>query len=188
MIINSLTNTQITWTICVCSNYFYHFFMSFPSDCKKMYFDDQLIRFCDKKYDMINQCCKFKQINELQMVEISKELDDGIWNLMFDGLLVLSITAFFEPKYSKSCEPALSTIRKPCYHSTKLQMQPTITFIIFWDFLMFYQIFLSPQVKRCAIVTYKHGLYELHHELPNDLALWELGNVRKVSKPHRMIA
>ena len=53
---------------------------------------------------------------------------------------------------------------------------------------MFYQIFLSPQVKRCAIVTYKHGLYELHHELPNDLALWELGNVRKVSKLHRMIA
>ena len=27
--------------------------------------------------------------------------------------------------------------------------------------LMFYQIFLSPQVKRCAIITYKHGMYEL---------------------------
>ena len=36
---------------------------------------------------------------------------------------------------------------------------------------MFYQIFLSPQVKRCAIVTYKHGIYELPHELPNDLRL-----------------
>ena len=32
---------------------------------------------------------------------------------------------------------------------------------------MFYQIFLSPQVKRCAIVTYEHGIYEL----PNDFGL-----------------
>ena len=36
---------------------------------------------------------------------------------------------------------------------------------------MFYQIFLSPQVKRCAIITYKHGIHELLHELPNDLRL-----------------
>ena len=36
---------------------------------------------------------------------------------------------------------------------------------------MFYQIFLSPQVKRCAIVTYKHGIYELPHELPNNVRL-----------------
>ena len=36
-------------------------------------------------------------------------------------------------------------------------------------FLMFYQIFLSPQVEGCAIITYKHGIYELPHKLPNDL-------------------
>ena len=42
-------------------------------------------------------------------------------------------------------------------------------FIIFWDFLMFYQIFFSPQGKRCTIITYKHGTYELPHELTNDL-------------------
>ena len=56
---------------------------------------------------------------------------------------------------------------------------------------MFYQIFLSPQVKRWAIITYKHGIYELPHELPNDLRLKDLrklGNIRKVSKSHRMIA
>ena len=47
---------------------------------------------------------------------------------------------------------------------------PTIIFIIFWDFLTFYQIFLLPQV-RYAIITYKHGIYELLHELPNDLRL-----------------
>ena len=32
-------------------------------------------------------------------------------------------------------------------------------------------IFFSPQVKRCEIVSYKHGIYELLHELPNDLDL-----------------
>ena len=46
----------------------------------------------------------------------------------------------------------------------------TIIFIIFWDSLMFYQIFLSRQVKPYAIISYKHGTYEL----PNDLRI--LGN------------
>ena len=54
--------------------------------------------------------------------------------------------------------------------------QPTITFIIFGDFLMFYKIFLSPQVKRWAFITCKHRIYELPHELPNDLRLTILGN------------
>ena len=40
-------------------------------------------------------------------------------------------------------------------------------FVIFWGFLMFYQIFLSPQVKRCAIITYKHAIYELPNDLEN---------------------
>ena len=50
------------------------------------------------------------------------------------------------------------------------------SFTIFWDFSMFYQIFLSPQVKRWAIIAYKQGIYELPHELPNDLRLKNLGN------------
>ena len=29
---------------------------------------------------------------------------------------------------------------------------------------MFYQMFLSPQVKQYAIISYKHGIYELPHE------------------------
>ena len=41
---------------------------------------------------------------------------------------------------------------------------------------MFYQIFLLPQVKRWVIITYKHGIYELLHELLNDLRLRNLGN------------
>ena len=80
---------------------------------------------------------------------------------------------------------------------------------------MFYQIFLPPQAKRCVIITYKHGIYELPHELPNNLKLrildltprhfrrWgglcahtrkktedlrKLGNIRKISELHRMIS
>ena len=46
---------------------------------------------------------------------------------------------------------------------------------------MFYQIFLSPQVKQSAIISNKHkqGVYELPHELPNDLRLRILGNKEK---------
>ena len=58
----------------------------------------------------------------------------------------------------------------------------TILVIIFCDFLMFYQIFLSPQVKRIVIISNKHGIYELPHELPNDLRLRMLGKFRIMSK------
>ena len=40
-------------------------------------------------------------------------------------------------------------------------IETTASFLIFWDFWMFDQIFLWPQVKRCAIISYKHGTYDL---------------------------
>ena len=49
---------------------------------------------------------------------------------------------------------------------------------------MFYQFFFSPKVKRWAITTYKHAIYKLPHELPNDLSLKDLrklGNIGKLS-------
>ena len=52
---------------------------------------------------------------------------------------------------------------------------------------MFYQIFLSPQVKRCVIITYKQGMYELPYELPKNLGAYvptqekkDLGNIRNL--------
>ena len=39
---------------------------------------------------------------------------------------------------------------------------------------MFYQIFLSLQVKRCAIIAYKHSIYDLSYELLNHLASQEM--------------
>ena len=53
---------------------------------------------------------------------------------------------------------------------------------------MFYQFFLSPQVKRWAIITYTHCIGDLSHELPNNLRLRKLGSIRKVSKRHRITA
>ena len=52
----------------------------------------------------------------------------------------------------------------------------TIMDIIFGDFLILYQIFFSPQVKRSVIISNNYGIYELPHELPNDLRLSILGN------------
>ena len=54
--------------------------------------------------------------------------------------------------------------------------EPKIRFIMSWGFSTFYQIFLSLQVKRYAIINYKHGIYEFPDELPNDLRLRILGN------------
>ena len=34
---------------------------------------------------------------------------------------------------------------------------------VLWDFMMFYQIFLSTQVKRSTIITNKEGVYQLPH-------------------------
>ena len=56
-------------------------------------------------------------------------------------------------------------------------------FIIFWDFLMFHQIFFSPQEKWCAIITFKQGIYELTHELLNGLRLRILRSYEISEKP-----
>ena len=60
-------------------------------------------------------------------------------------------------------------ILKICLMMTK--SNHLMYFVKFGDFLMFYQIFLSPQVTRCAIITYKDGIYKLSHELLYDLRL-----------------
>ena len=41
---------------------------------------------------------------------------------------------------------------------------------------MFYQTIILAQVKRCAIYTCKHGIYELLHEFPKELRLRMSGN------------
>ena len=59
-----------------------------------------------------------------------------------------------------------------CFRGNAFSVYNTIiNCLIFWGFLMLYQTFHSPQVKRCAIITYKHGIYQLPHELSNELRL-----------------
>ena len=50
---------------------------------------------------------------------------------------------------------------------------------------MYIYLFL-PQVKRYMIITYKHGIYELPHEMLKILKKSE--NIRKVCKLHGMVA
>ena len=47
------------------------------------------------------------------------------------------------------------------------------------NFLILYWIFYWSQVKRSVIISNKHGIHELPHELPNDLRLRILGNQEK---------
>ena len=49
--------------------------------------------------------------------------------------------------------------------SQKSALPTTIMVIIFGDFLMFHQIFLSPQMKRSAIIYNKQAIYEFPHEM-----------------------
>ena len=93
--------------------------------------------------------------------------------------------------------------------SYQTKILSTIIPIVLWDFLMFYQILLSPQVKRCAIIIYKHGYTQVAPRSPVEYGKIrtrnnstpghpprraktqdprKLGNIRKVSKHHRMIA
>ena len=51
-------------------------------------------------------------------------------------------------------------IQRPLATVKPTGLGTTIIFIIFLDFLMFHQISLSRQVKRLAIITYEHGIYE----------------------------
>ena len=55
---------------------------------------------------------------------------------------------------------------------------------------MFYQVFFSQQVKRCTVVTYKHGINEATRVADRRKTedLRKLGNIRKVSKIHGMTA
>ena len=47
---------------------------------------------------------------------------------------------------------------QPYWKSNHNQIITTIIDIIFWDFLILYQIFFSPQVKQSVIISNKHGI------------------------------
>ena len=62
------------------------------------------------------------------------------------------------------------------FKKTGSWIKDTIMVIIFWDFLMSDQNFLSPKAKRSVVTSNKHGIYELSDKLPNDLRIRILEN------------
>ena len=52
----------------------------------------------------------------------------------------------------------------------------TMMYIIFWEFLVFYEFFYSPQVKRSVIISHKHGICNLLYKLKNKVRYSILGN------------
>ena len=52
---------------------------------------------------------------------------------------------------------------------------------------MFYQIFFLPQVKKIGIISNKHGICELPHELSNDVKRRILGNYEISIKSQKLI-
>ena len=49
---------------------------------------------------------------------------------------------------------------------------------------MFYKTFLLPKVERSVIISNKHGMYELLHDMPQ---LSNLAKIRITSKVHGII-
>ena len=95
-----------------------------------------------------------------------------------NGVIERSIfTQIINHLYAKLLPTSVSKINFNALSHFSLQLADKFSFssaimdTIFWDFLILYHIFFSPQVKRSVIISNKHGIYELPHELRKDLRL-----------------
>ena len=59
-----------------------------------------------------------------------------------------------------------------------------IMLVIFWTFLIFYELFLSPKVKRSVIITNKNAIYQLQNDVT--LVLGKFRNCRKTLILHEI--
>ena len=59
--------------------------------------------------------------------------------------------------------------------------------ILFWECLILYQSFISPKVKQNVIISNRHGIYELPHELPNDFKLRKRPENLKISQDYSLV-
>ena len=126
----------------------------------------------------------FKNINDSRNEKIcqwKKVQIEFLWNHHFCGITIQKNIGI-ETCARKNWENLWSSLKdnsllpKSSNIADSITYTSTIISIIFWDFLMFLPIFPSPQVKRWAITTYKHGINKLPHKLPNDIKLRILGN------------
>ena len=101
---------------------------------------------------------------------------------VMSGSIDMNVTVFWENSISFLKSAVLQLFIKYS------QNYATTMVIIFWECFKFDQILFSPQVQRSPII--RTGIYELPHELPNDLRLKDLrklGKIRIISKLHGII-
>ena len=84
---------------------------------------------------------------------------------------------FQKEKWNSSLHKTLSS-KFRSWNTPKKQKKALqiMILIIFWNFFIFFQFFILPQGKQCAIITYKINTCQLPHELPNQLNLRISGN------------
>ena len=133
-----------------------------------------------------NLCCTGGTLTDVLLLagRIMSHILCKILEKYFEILWILKTNFTF--LISRNCYPVIVSIqylKKTTFLTVNIfikpnsvSSRPTIIFIIFWDVFTFYQIFLSLQVKICAIITYKHNIYAYHNELPNDLRFRFLEN------------
>ena len=96
--------------------------------------------------------------------------------------IIIVTTTEFNKLSSELFNPKLKNMKL----ATNTRLATTM-YIIFWDFLVLYQIFFSPQVKQSVIINNKHGIYELPQELPNNFRLRIPGNYERSGKSQSII-
>ena len=115
-----------------------------------------------------------KHSHSTQREKKSWESGTLFYNRLFNKVLW---NCFFFKNFFKLIRNAIFVFWYQGYQNGKFEMTNSYNrFHNISDFLTFHQIFLSPQVKRCLIITYKHDIYELPHDLPSNLRLRILGN------------
>ena len=72
--------------------------------------------------------------------------------IILGDMIFILLSPALKQVFQKLCYEIPHALSFPCTWTEK----GAIIFIIFWD--LFYQIFFSPQVKRCTIITYKQGM------------------------------
>ena len=105
------------------------------------------------------------------------------WNISFIGFETMAPKFLFKSSFlTYDIFGVLSYINKTIPRIPKhftwwnILMSNLQSVSYYFDTFLFYQIFLSAQVKWWVIITYKHGIYELPHKLLNDLRRRMLGN------------
>ena len=130
---------------------------------------------------------KHKNIKNSQIIEknIVFSLCPSLWLLQLARPSLSSTPEFFQ---------FIDTVLCQVTENFKRQKGSVVPYIVFWfengflqvkptvyilRLLIFYQIFLPPYVKRSAIITCKHHIYEKPHELPNGLRFYEIRKYQK---------